>query len=230
MVQILEGQSRKNKYSTYDENKRLPSVFQKELKPIFDRLSEEGLLKRCLLGVTQNQNEALHGILWKICPKITFCGKRKIIIAACKSLCQFNQGASTLVEMMKLCKLKPGINTIRALREADNRRLRSTSIKVSLKYKKRRQQLRARKHKRAEKSNENSYVPGGFGLTSTPEYSRSASQQKETGLKKLKSVKRRQIMTEKKDCPSTNANVHQSQNDDEPDIQFMMPVSNILLL
>ena len=218
------------KTNTYDEDKRLPSVFQKELKPIFDRLSEEGLLKRCLLGVTQNQNEALHGILWKICPKTTFCGKRKIIIAACKALCQFNQGSSTLVEMMKLCKLKPGVNTIRALREADNRRLKSTSIKVSLKYKKCRQQLRARKHKRAEKSNENSYVPGGFGLTSTPEYSKSASQKGEAGLKKSMSVKRRPIMTKKKDCSSTNAKGCQSKKNDEPDIQFMMPMSNILLL
>ena len=218
------------KTNTYDEDKRLPSVFQKELKPIFDRLSEEGLLKRCLLGVTQNQNEALHGILWKICPKTTFCGKRKIIIAACKALCQFNQGSSTLVEMMKLCKLKPGVNTIRALREADNRRLKSTSIKVSLKYKKRHQQLRARKHKGAEKSNENSYVPGGFGLTSTPEYSKSASQKGEAGLKKSMSVKRRPIMTKKKDCSSTNAKGCQSKKNDEPDIQFMMPMSNILLL
>ena len=45
-----------NPKTIYNDSKRLPSVFIKELKPIFERLSGDDLLKRCLKGHTQNQN------------------------------------------------------------------------------------------------------------------------------------------------------------------------------
>jgi len=54
----------------YNKNNRLPSVFIDQLKPLFEALTEEELLNRCLKGLTQNQNEALNGILWskdKVC-------------------------------------------------------------------------------------------------------------------------------------------------------------------
>ena len=58
-------------------------IFRKELKPLFTRLSSDELLKRCLKGVTQNQNEALNSILWKKCPKsVFFCGKQKLTACA----------------------------------------------------------------------------------------------------------------------------------------------------
>eukprot|EP00794_Sanderia_malayensis_P001550 gene1550-1713_t len=48
---------------SYDDDKRLPSPFYDELKPIFHRLSADELLDRCMLGLTQNQNEAINGVL-----------------------------------------------------------------------------------------------------------------------------------------------------------------------
>ena len=56
----------------YTQDNCLPAIFRKELKPLFTRLSSDELLKRCLKGVTQNQNEALNSILWKKCPKSVF--------------------------------------------------------------------------------------------------------------------------------------------------------------
>ena len=47
----------------YTQDNCLPPIFRKELKPLFTRLSSDELLKRCLKGVTQNQNEALNSIL-----------------------------------------------------------------------------------------------------------------------------------------------------------------------
>ena len=44
------------RHDEYNDNKRLPSVFVDELKPLFTRLSEDHLLDRCLRGMTQNQN------------------------------------------------------------------------------------------------------------------------------------------------------------------------------
>ena len=59
--------------NNYSEKTRLPNVFQSVLKPIFDRLSSDDILSRCLKGLSQNQNEAINGILWSICPKTKFC-------------------------------------------------------------------------------------------------------------------------------------------------------------
>lgn len=39
-----------NKTNTYDDSKRLPAVFMKELDPVFTRLSDNALLSRCLQG------------------------------------------------------------------------------------------------------------------------------------------------------------------------------------
>ena len=63
------------KTKEYDDKKRLPSVFQTELQSLFDRLSDNKLLERCLLGLIQNQNESINGMLWAQCPKNVFCGK-----------------------------------------------------------------------------------------------------------------------------------------------------------
>jgi hypothetical protein len=45
----------------YSKKNRLPHVVRELLKPIFTDLTKDELLKRCLLGHTQNQNEALNG-------------------------------------------------------------------------------------------------------------------------------------------------------------------------
>ena len=46
----------------YTQDNCLPPIFRKELKPLFTRLSSDELLKRCLKGVTQNQNEAFYSM------------------------------------------------------------------------------------------------------------------------------------------------------------------------
>ena len=43
----------KTKHHTKEDN-RLPSVFNEELKPVFTRLTNDDLLKRCLQEQTQN--------------------------------------------------------------------------------------------------------------------------------------------------------------------------------
>ena len=50
--------------ATYSDDKMLPSVFFNELRPIFEKLSKDELLSRCLKGFTQNQNESLNSQLW----------------------------------------------------------------------------------------------------------------------------------------------------------------------
>ena len=74
---------------------RLPLVFKEELKPMFQRLTNDELLKRCLMGLTQNQNEAINNVLWSICLKTKFCGIKKVLLAAAEAICRFNTGAAS---------------------------------------------------------------------------------------------------------------------------------------
>ena len=47
-------------------------------KPIFQDLSKEELLSKCLHSQTQNTNEALNAIIWTWCPKNIFVGRRTL--------------------------------------------------------------------------------------------------------------------------------------------------------
>ena len=153
--------------STYQDLHRLPNVFMTELQPIFKRLSDSELLGRCLLGPTQNQNESLHGRLWLLVPKTTFCGKRRVGICVCEAICVSNTGAaanSLLLE--RLARIEPGENTLRALRQEDRTRLYNASQKVSESYRKRRKKLKFQK--KTVKDEGTAYRAGGFGIKAVP--------------------------------------------------------------
>ena len=152
--------------SLYNEDNRLPEVFMKELQPIFTRLSSDALLNRCLQGMTQNQNEAVNGMLWSRCPKTRFCGVRRVRIAVCETVAVFNTGAGSKAAVMKLCGItSPGAQTMKAFREQDRVHVKAAAKKISVKYRERRRKLRAQ---RKEKGDQNAYQPGGFGLSSKP--------------------------------------------------------------
>ena len=151
---------------TYDQSNRLPEVFMEELAPIFTRLSQDNLLSRCLKGITQNQNEAINGMLWSKCPKIKFCGARKVTIAVCETIALFNTGAASKAIVMDIFGITPGSNTMKALRLQDQSRIKAASKKVSDKYQKQRQKLRAQKKSKGDKT---AYQAGGFSLSSQPD-------------------------------------------------------------
>ena len=48
----------------------LPAIAK--VKAVYQRLSEDSLLEKCLHGKTQNQNEAVNGMVWQRIPKEIF--------------------------------------------------------------------------------------------------------------------------------------------------------------
>ena len=52
-------------------------------KPIFTDLINDDLLQKCLHGTTQNNNEALNGLIWKKVPKDVFVGHNVLEIGVC---------------------------------------------------------------------------------------------------------------------------------------------------
>ena len=76
-------------------------------------------LKRCLAGLTQNQNEAVNGQLWSRCPKTHFCGKRRVTIAVCETVTVSNTGAGSQAKFLENIGIPLGLNTLRGLRQKD---------------------------------------------------------------------------------------------------------------
>ena len=110
----------------------------------------------------------VNGQLWSKCSKTKFCGAKRVCIAVCETVAVFNTGAASKAVTMVMCGVSPGANTMRALRLQDKTRIKSTTQKITSKYRKQRQNLRA---KRKSKGDEASYQPGGFSLSSHPDKS-----------------------------------------------------------
>ena len=65
------------------------------MKSSYNRLGSHDLLEKCLGGYTQNANEALHQLVWKLCPKHLFLGTSEVKCGASLAVCQFNDGVSS---------------------------------------------------------------------------------------------------------------------------------------
>ena len=58
-----------NETNTYIHKPGLPVYARDKIMHIFRDLGSEELLRKCLHGTTQNNNEALNGVIWQKCPK-----------------------------------------------------------------------------------------------------------------------------------------------------------------
>ena len=67
-------QMQAGKIESYKHHNIMPAAIMKAVKPTYVRLADISLLRRCLRGATQNQNEAFNGLIWSFCPKTTTGG------------------------------------------------------------------------------------------------------------------------------------------------------------
>ena len=100
------------------------------VKTIFRDLSDDELLSKCLHNYTQNQNEALNGIIWKKCPKGVFVKRDAIEIGLCSALINFNEGVHGIEVVAINMDLKIGHLTVNAMVLKDKQRM-SLSLKNS---------------------------------------------------------------------------------------------------
>ncbi|GFW80412.1 uncharacterized protein TNCV_2945441 [Trichonephila clavipes] len=71
--QVVEGS-----VETFRHSNKLPVAVMDAIKPVFNDLSQPKFLQKCLGGKTQNNNESINSLIWKLCPKTLGCG-RKIV-------------------------------------------------------------------------------------------------------------------------------------------------------
>ena len=96
----------------------------KKLVPISQRQTDTNLLKRCSRVGTQNTNESLHHLIWKICPKAKYVGKKTIETAVTMSVCQFSMGASFQSMLLKALSMDLGAFLEQGSNEKDFNRLK----------------------------------------------------------------------------------------------------------
>ena len=120
------------KGETYHHKKPpIPDSIMQLLRPIYNRLGSRSLLEKCVDGYTQNANESLHSVVWKLCPKELFLGKVNVDIACGIAVCLFNDGAQSLVSIANHLDLQPSLSCTRFLRRKDRHRRLSSQYKCS---------------------------------------------------------------------------------------------------
>jgi hypothetical protein len=103
-----------------------PKVIQ-HLRPIYERLSQPDLLKRCLNHRTQNTNECLHSVIWSIVPKDLFLHYHRVIFGVSTAVMQFNKGMQSSQQQIIQVGLSPGQLSKNIQKSKDSlRKVRST--------------------------------------------------------------------------------------------------------
>ena len=110
----------KKKIPCPDKPNHLDPVFEKHLRPIYERLSDPALLARCLPGFTQTANESVNSLVWVRCPKHKWHGRKRTELATASAAPHFSAGATVKHEVMAKAGLAVGAHT----RKESNRKER----------------------------------------------------------------------------------------------------------
>lgn len=100
----------------------LPAPVLEAIKPVYRQLSQAELLEKCLHGRTQNANESFNHVVWERAPKNVFVGLQTLKIATMDAVLSFNDGSIARANILKSFGLNPGRNTVKWLKEVDDKR------------------------------------------------------------------------------------------------------------
>jgi hypothetical protein len=87
---------------------KLPKFVCDAIQPVFDRLSSDDLLEKCLHGGDQNANESLHSGVWQVIPKVRFVGRKTLSYGVSLATVLFNEGEQGRLDICSYLGYKPG--------------------------------------------------------------------------------------------------------------------------
>lgn len=119
----------------------LSEVVAKKVLPIYERLTSDSLLERCLSGMTQNANESIHSKIWARIPKHIFVSRKRVEVGTALSIAEFNSGSVGLHQFLENVGCKVGRVTMKRGKKRDNLRIRKAEKKEGLEAKRRRKQI-----------------------------------------------------------------------------------------
>ncbi|KYN05239.1 hypothetical protein ALC62_03858 [Cyphomyrmex costatus] len=97
-----------NTLQNFQHPPALSEEVQPFLKSIYEDLTTDDLLERCLGANTQNSNESYNACVWHLAPKHMFAGKKIIEIAAYCAACTFNEGHQPLLKITEVMDITIG--------------------------------------------------------------------------------------------------------------------------
>lgn len=104
---------------------------QEAVKTVYESLTDKELLTRCLGKNNQNNNECYNSCLWQLAPKHAFVGKETLEIAAWISISVFNDGAITLINILKTMNVKIGAYSVDHCQKTDKQRMKQSARRSS---------------------------------------------------------------------------------------------------
>ena len=93
---------------TYKPGAGPPLNVIKHLKPIYQDLSSDSLLKKCVHGKKQNQNEAFNALIWERVPKSVYVSLTQLKLGTYDAVAYFNMGRKSSIEIFKAMGMTPG--------------------------------------------------------------------------------------------------------------------------
>lgn len=103
---------------------------QQAIRPVYERLSNNELLERCLGGFTQNNNESVNSLIWSMAPKVTSSGAKIVEIATYIATNIFNDGYNNILLTMQIMNLTIGPNAQQACQKWDTDRITIANLRA----------------------------------------------------------------------------------------------------
>jgi len=116
---------------TFRHKSPLSEEVYEAIKPIYEDLSRDELLNRCLGGYTQNSNECFNATVWNLAPKSYSSGKTVLNIAADIATCVFNDGMTNILHIMQLLEMEIGVEAYNFCTESDAKRIKHAEAQLS---------------------------------------------------------------------------------------------------
>lgn len=109
----------------------MPNEVYQAIKPVYEELSSDELLTRCLGGFTQNSNESFNALVWSMAPKTVSSGKTVLDIAVDLAVIYFNDRFTGIMQVMKQLGIIIGLNCYNFCCEADATRITQSERSLS---------------------------------------------------------------------------------------------------
>ena len=103
---------------------------------IFERLSKDRLMVRCVFGAIQNQNESFNNTIWQRCPKTEFCSATTLEIAVNLAVISFNAGQVPFAALQE--PLRVTVSPLTMHSSKDHHRVSASVMKAEVQVKRRR--------------------------------------------------------------------------------------------
>jgi hypothetical protein len=109
---------------------RLPDYVCDAIQPVFDRLTSNELLMKCLHGGTQNPNESFHSFIWRLVPKSKWAGRKTLEHGVNLATLLFNEGEDPRCQLCHYLGYRPGLHMENFCAEEDKVRIRKSEIRT----------------------------------------------------------------------------------------------------